>query len=107
MSALNSEIKKVLERFKKTQSEIEVKVKQMEWVKDARRMLDRQQDEFSRLQKQVPTELKKLKKFVDSQKRDLEKLLGKLKTKKKPSRKKGATKARSRKPAASGASSQA
>ena len=97
MKSMNSEIKKVVERVKEAQVQLQGLVKSHDWVEEARKyaerqgkevkklfapdvekmksFLEREKKELERFQKQIPSEVKKFKKFVNMQKKEFEKLL--------------------------------
>src|SRR4051794_10404618 len=97
MKSMNSEIKKVVNRVKEAQVQLQTLVKSQDWVEEARKyaerqgkevkklfgpdvekmktFLERERKELERFQKQIPGEVKKFRKFVDGQKKEFEKLL--------------------------------
>ncbi len=94
---MNAEIKKVVNRVKEAQNQLQSLIKGQDWVEEARKyaerqgkevkklfapdvekmksFLERERKELERFQKQIPGEVKKLKKFLNMQKKEFEKLL--------------------------------
>lgn len=94
---MNSEIKKVVERVKDAQVQLQGLIKGQDWVDEARKYAERQgkevkkiiaydvakmkkfleteQKALEKIQKQIPGEVKKFRKFVDFQKKEFEKLI--------------------------------
>ncbi len=94
---MNSDIKKVLDRVKQAQSQVQTLVKDRAWVASAKKyaerqskevkkiinsdvakvktFLNREKKELERLQKKIPGEVDKIKTFVESQKQELQTLL--------------------------------
>lgn len=123
MKPMNADLKKVMERFKDAQGQLQNLLKDKTWVEDARKyaerqgkevkklltadvakvrvFLDRERKELERFQKQIPGEVKKFRKFVDGQKKEFEKLLKSVK--KAGANGKGKTKAKSTKKKSTGA----
>ena len=97
MKTMNSEIKKVVNRVKEAQGQLQTLINRQDWVEEARKyakrqgkevkklfapdvekmktFLERERKELERFQKQIPSEVKKLKKFVNLQKKEFERLL--------------------------------
>jgi len=97
MKSMNAEIKKVVNRVKDAQGQLQNLVKSHDWVEEARKyaerqskevkklfapdvekmklFLERERKELERFQKQIPAEVKKIRQFVNSQKKEFEKLL--------------------------------
>ena len=97
IKVMNAELKKVVDRMKTVQSQLQTMLKDSGWVENAREyaekqgkevkklltsdmgkmksFLERERKELEKLQKQIPGEVKKLQKFVKVQKKELEKLL--------------------------------
>jgi hypothetical protein len=97
MKAMNSELKKVVNRVKAAQAQLQTLLKDRTWVEDARKyaerqgkevrklftadvnkvktFLERERKELDKFQKQIPGEVKKFRKFVIGQRKELEKLL--------------------------------
>jgi hypothetical protein len=118
----SAEVKKVIGRLKTARSQFEQLVKTQGWLDEARRFAEKQQKEVKKLlatdlgrvrtfiekekkelnhwQKRFPAEVKKVRKFVSVQRKDLEKMLkGLRKAKKAAPRKAASRKAASRKSA--------
>jgi hypothetical protein len=92
-----SEIKKVVLKVKKAQGQLHTLMQSQNWVDEARKyaerqgkevkklfapdvqkmkkFLERERKELEKLQKQIPGEVKKLRHFVNLQKKEFEKLL--------------------------------
>lgn len=98
--SVNIEVKKLVEKVKKTQSQFQDLMKDGRLLKEAKRLGDQGQElkkllkndlsrvksfvekerkELEKFQKQIPSEIKKLKTFVQGRRSDLEKLLSSLK----------------------------
>ena len=97
MKPIKSEIKLMVGKVKKAQSQFQDLLKSHDWVEEAREYAERQgkeiktlfagdvekmksflekeRKELEKFQKQIPSEVKKFKKFIGSQKKDFEKLL--------------------------------
>jgi len=95
--AVNADLKKVLNRVKAAQSQLETLLKDKTWVEEARKyaerqgkevkklfsadvtkvksFLERERKELEKFQKQIPSEVKKLQKFVGAQRKEFQKLL--------------------------------
>jgi predicted nucleic acid-binding Zn-ribbon protein len=99
---MKGEFKRVLERVKTAQAQLQSLIKKQDWVKDARRyaerqkgevkkllnaenmakvrsFIEREKKELERFQKQIPGEVKKLRAFVDGQRKELKKLWASMK----------------------------
>jgi len=96
----NPEVKKLLSKVKKAQSQLEVMLKDKTWVDEAKKYADKQskevkkligadaekvraflekeRKEFEKFQKQIPGEVQKIRKFVDGQRKEFEKLIRKM-----------------------------
>lgn len=96
-TAMETEIKKVVERVKDAQTKLQTLLKSQDWVEEARKYAERQGKEVKKLlssdlsrvktfleregkslekiQKQIPGEVKKIRTFVQGQRKELEKLL--------------------------------
>ena len=94
---MNTELKRVVSRVKSAQAQLQSVLKDQAWVEDARKYAERQgkevkklftadivkvkaflgreRKELERFQKQIPNEVKKLRKFVNEQKKEFGKLL--------------------------------
>lgn len=94
---MNGELKKIVNRVKATQAQVQKVLSNKSWLEDARNFAEKQGREVKKLfaddvtkvktfiererkgleliQKQLPAEMKKIKKFVDQQKKELEKML--------------------------------
>ena len=94
---MNGELKKIVNRVKATQAQVQKVLSDKSWLEDARNFAEKQGREVKKLfaddvtkvktfiererkgleliQKQLPAEMKKIKKFVDQQKKELEKML--------------------------------
>ena len=116
---MKTDLKKVVNKVKAAQGRLQTALQDRTWIEDARKFADQQRKDVSdllssdigkvrkfleterkgleALQKQIPGEVKKFRKFVDRQKKDLEKLLktvgkkSKAKGKKKPAKRKAST----------------
>lgn len=100
---LDVEVKKVVGQVKKAQAKFQEAVKsRANWIEDARKyaesqgkevrkliagdfhkvknFLERERKELDRFQKRLPTEIRKLKTYVNAQKREFEKILRVLRT---------------------------
>lgn len=97
MRAANGDWKKLVERLKTTQAQLQTMVKEGTWVDEARKyaekqgsevrkflsadaekfkvLLDRERKGLDKLQKQIPQEVQKFRDFVNDQKKEFEKLL--------------------------------
>jgi DNA anti-recombination protein RmuC len=97
MKPINVEIKKVVNRVKEAQVQLQKMVKSHDWIDDARHYAERQGKEVKKLftsdveklkaflererkelesfQKHLPSEMKKIRKFVNVQKKEFGKLL--------------------------------
>lgn len=97
ITAMNSEVKKVLDRAKKAQTKLQTILEQQDWIEDARKyaekqrkevkkllssdigrvktFLEKERKELNKFQKEIPGEVKKLRGFVKGQRAELEKLL--------------------------------
>lgn len=94
---MNVEIKKIVSRVKTAQAQLQNLIKDQSWIDDARKYAERQgreakklfaadvvkvktflgreSKELSRFQKQIPAEMRKLRKFVNQQKKEFGKML--------------------------------
>lgn len=94
---MNTELKKVVTRVKSAQTQLQTLLKDQAWIEDARKYAERQgkevkklfaadfgkvraflgreRKELERFQKQIPGEVKKLRKFVAEQRKEFGKLL--------------------------------
>lgn len=134
MNAMNSEVKKVVDRAKKAQSKLQTILKNQDWIEEARKyaekqrkevkkllnsdvvkvksFLEKERKELERFQKEIPGEVKKLRTFVKTQRKELEKLLKNLRRASQTGNfkalkgKKTGSKKRTKKSAASAASSE-
>jgi peptidoglycan hydrolase CwlO-like protein len=97
MKTVNGELKKVVDRVKQAQNQLQGLIKSQDWVDEARKYAERQSKEVKKLlsgdvekvktflekerkeldkfQKQIPGEVKKFRTFVAGQRKELEKLL--------------------------------
>ena len=100
-NAMNSDIKKIIDRVKKAQTKVQKIVKDKTWVskakkyaerqgKDVKKVIDsdvskiraflnRERKELEKLKSSIPGEVEKIRSFVDSQKSDLQTLLNTVK----------------------------
>ena len=98
---MNSDLKKVIDRVKKAQTQIQTLVKDKKWVSSAKKyaerqgkevkkiinsdvskikaFLNREKKELTKLQKSIPGEVDKIKAFVEEQRKDLQSLLNTVK----------------------------
>jgi hypothetical protein len=94
---MNADIKKVVNRVKAAQQDLQSYLKKQGWVEEARKyaekqgkevrklfggdhakvktFLEKQRRELEKFQKQLPEEVKKLRTFVKGQRKELQKLL--------------------------------
>ena len=97
MKAMNSEVKKIVERAKKAQAKLQTILQSQDWIEEARKYADKQRKEVKKLlssdigrvksflekerkelekfQREIPGEVKKLRAFVKTQRKELEKLI--------------------------------
>jgi hypothetical protein len=135
MNAMESEVKKVVDRAKKAQVKLQTILHNQDWIEEARKyaekqrkevkkllnhdvvkvksFLEKERKELERFQKEIPGEVKKLRSFVKTQRKELEKLLKNLRRATQTGNFKGLTKAkktgakkRTKKSAASAAASE-
>ena len=124
MKAMNSEIKKVFDRVKDVQGQLQTLVNGQDWIEEARKYAKRQGKEVKKLfgpdvqkmkkfleterkallrfQKQIPGEVKKLNKYLTHQRKEFEKLLtqvSKMTVAKKSARKKASVSTKTKKSA--------
>jgi hypothetical protein len=108
---MNTELKKIVGKMKQAQHKIQRVMKSQDWLDEARKyaerqgsevkklfssdsvkleaFLERQRKELARIQKRIPGEVKKYRSRLQTQSKELEKLLGNLiaGSKKKPAKK--------------------
>lgn len=97
MERLQSEMKKVISKVKEAQKQFQELVDKKNWVEEARKyaqkrsvevkklittdvkkvrvFLEKEKKELEKIQKKVPGEIKKVKEFVESQRKEFEKLI--------------------------------
>lgn len=103
IKGMNAELKKVLDRVKGARSQIQNLIQDKAWVVEAKKyaekqgkevkrlidtdvallkkFLEKEKTELEKIQKQIPEEVAKIKKFVASQKQELQTLLTSVKAK--------------------------
>jgi hypothetical protein len=132
VKAMNTEVKKVVDRAKKAQNKLQGVLQSQDWIEEARKyaekqskevkkllssdigrvksFLEKERKELERFQKEIPGEVKKLRSFVKTQRKELEKLIKNLRRATKTGNFKGLAKTKKtsskkrKKPAASGSS---